>query len=71
MSLTSRLLVNCELDDIEPYITAGRKIRLSHHELFDVSNVAVDGSIIDPDSATGHANRVISLVYLSVDADCC
>lgn len=43
-----------ELDDIKPYIAAGRAPRLKHYELFDVSNVEVDGvTIVDPNSPRG------------------
>jgi alpha-ketoglutarate-dependent 2,4-dichlorophenoxyacetate dioxygenase len=47
-----------ELDDIKPYLAAGRKNRLSYDELFDVSNVDLDGTLLDPNSPRGHANRV-------------
>ncbi|RFU30137.1 hypothetical protein B7463_g6214, partial [Scytalidium lignicola] len=40
-----------ELDDVKPYIAAGRKNRLKHDELFDVSNLEIDGSLLKPDSA--------------------
>lgn len=47
-----------ELDDVKPYVAAGRKSRLKYDELFDVSNVEVDGSILDPKSPRAQANRV-------------
>lgn len=47
-----------ELDDVKPYVAAGRKNRLAHDELFDVSNIENDGSIVSPDSSRGHANKV-------------
>lgn len=47
-----------ELDDVTPYISAGRKHRLKYPELFDVSNVEADGSILDPASPRGQANKV-------------
>lgn len=47
-----------ELDDVKPYISAGRKHRLKYPELFDVSNVDADGSILDPESPRGQANKV-------------
>jgi hypothetical protein len=47
-----------ELDDVKPYIAAGRKNRLKYDELFDVSNVEEDGSIVDPGSPRGQANKV-------------
>lgn len=47
-----------ELDDVTPYIAAGRKHRLKYPELFDVSNVEIDGTILKPDSARGQANKV-------------
>jgi alpha-ketoglutarate-dependent 2,4-dichlorophenoxyacetate dioxygenase len=47
-----------ELDDVMPYISAGRKHRLKYPELFDVSNVEADGSILDPASPRGQANKV-------------
>lgn len=56
-----------ELDDVKPYISAGRKHRLKYTELFDVSNVDVDGSILDPESSRGQANKVIQCqVYVPV-----
>jgi len=48
-----------ELDDCKPYLTAGRKYRLPYEELFDLSNLEPDGSIIQPDTkrdATGRGN---------------
>lgn len=48
-----------ELDDITPYIAAGRKHRLKHVQLFDVSNVDIDGNILDPESPRGQANKVV------------
>lgn len=47
-----------ELDDVKPYVSAGRKNRLKYNELFDVSNIWPDGSIVDPNSARGQANKV-------------
>lgn len=47
-----------ELDDIKPYLAAGRKNRLEYDELFDVSNVELDGTLVDPESARGQANKV-------------
>lgn len=47
-----------ELDDVKPYVTAGRPQRLNHYELFDVSNVAPDGSILNADGPHGQANKV-------------
>ncbi|CAH0045273.1 unnamed protein product [Clonostachys solani] len=46
-----------ELDDIKPYLKAGRPNRLKYHELFDVSNVELDGSILDPLSPRAQANK--------------
>lgn len=37
-----------ELDDIKPHIAAGRKNRFSSDELFDVSNLEDDGSVLQP-----------------------
>lgn len=55
-----------ELDDIKPYKAAGRKQRLKYDELFDVSNVEMDGSILDPDSPRGQSNKVyFHIIYLS------
>lgn len=47
-----------ELDDVKPYIAAGRKNRLKYDELFDVSNIEEDGSLVDPESPRGQANKV-------------
>lgn len=49
-----------ELDDIKPYLGAGRKNRLAYDELFDVSNIDVDGTLLNPDTARGQANKVSS-----------
>jgi alpha-ketoglutarate-dependent 2,4-dichlorophenoxyacetate dioxygenase len=46
------------LDDVKPYIAAGRPNRLQHDELFDVSNVGLDGTtIVDTSSPRGQANK--------------
>lgn len=47
-----------ELDDVKPYVKAGRPNRLKYDELFDVSNVEMDGTILDPGSPRGQANKV-------------
>lgn len=47
-----------DLDDIKPYLAAGRKNRLKYDELFDVSNVEDDGSLVDPNGPRGQANKV-------------
>lgn len=47
-----------ELDDIKPYLAAGRKNRLQYDELFDVSNVELDGTLVDPNGPRGQANKV-------------
>ncbi|PTB81952.1 Clavaminate synthase-like protein [Trichoderma longibrachiatum ATCC 18648] len=53
-----------ELDDVKPYIAAGRKNRLRYDELFDVSNIEADGSIVHPDSPRGQANKGNSLFHV-------
>jgi alpha-ketoglutarate-dependent 2,4-dichlorophenoxyacetate dioxygenase len=47
-----------ELDEVTPYNLAGCKHRLKHDELFDVSNVDIDGGIVDPNSPRSHAEMV-------------
>lgn len=47
-----------ELDDVKPYIAAGRKNRFQYDELFDVSNQEDDGSIIAVGSKRDHLSRV-------------
>jgi hypothetical protein len=47
-----------ELDDIKPYLAAGRKNRLAYDELFDVSNVDLDGAVVDPEAPRAQANKV-------------
>lgn len=47
-----------ELDDIKPYIAAGRPTRLNHVELFDVSNIEPDGSIVNLNTPRGEHNKV-------------
>ena len=41
-----------------PYTKVGRQNRLAYDELFDVSNVELDGSLLDPDSPRAQANKV-------------
>ncbi|OQE32784.1 hypothetical protein PENFLA_c001G04959 [Penicillium flavigenum] len=53
-----------ELDDVKPYIAAGRKNRLKYAELFDVSNVEADGSILDPNSPRTQANKGNNLFHV-------
>lgn len=53
-----------ELDDVKPYNKAGRKNRLKYDELFDVGNIEVDGSIVDPKSPRSQANRGNSLFHV-------
>ncbi|KAH0499820.1 hypothetical protein TgHK011_006986 [Trichoderma gracile] len=53
-----------ELDDVKPYIAAGRKNRLRYDQLFDVSNIEADGSIVDPHSPRGQANKGNSLFHV-------
>ncbi|KAJ5786611.1 uncharacterized protein N7503_011823 [Penicillium pulvis] len=53
-----------ELDDVTPYIKAGRPNRLKHVELFDVSNIELDGSILDPSSPRAQANKGNSLFHV-------
>jgi alpha-ketoglutarate-dependent 2,4-dichlorophenoxyacetate dioxygenase len=52
-----------ELDDIKPYLAAGRKNRLASDELFDVSNVNLDGTVVDPESPKGQANKVREFLF--------
>ena len=47
-----------ELDDIRPYLTLGRKQRLPFLELFDVSNLEDDGSLVKIGSKRDHMGRV-------------
>jgi alpha-ketoglutarate-dependent 2,4-dichlorophenoxyacetate dioxygenase len=47
-----------ELDDIRPYMTAGRKMRYQHYEVFDAGNVDEEGSVIHPDSAKAQYQKV-------------
>lgn len=53
-----------ELDDVKPYNKAGRKNRLKYDELFDVSNVETDGTIMDPRSPRAEANKGNSLFHV-------
>ncbi|CAK7210392.1 hypothetical protein SCUCBS95973_000766 [Sporothrix curviconia] len=43
-----------DLDNIERYLTPGRKLRYRHLELFDAGNLDNDGSILDPESPRAH-----------------
>lgn len=64
-----------ELDDAKPYVAAGRKNRLKYDELFDVSNVEEDGSLVDTESPRGKANKASlpldSVVMLRADGCIC
>jgi len=42
------------------FITGDRKLRYEYLELFDAGNINDDGSILDPESARAHSNRVRS-----------
>ncbi|KAF9776801.1 hypothetical protein IL306_004966 [Fusarium sp. DS 682] len=53
-----------ELDDVKPYNKAGRVNRLAYDELFDVSNIEHDGSIVDPNSPRAQANKSNSLFHV-------
>ncbi len=53
-----------ELDDITPYIKAGRPHRLAYDELFDVSNVDMAGQVENPDTPRGQANRGNSIFHV-------
>ncbi|PYH91077.1 Clavaminate synthase-like protein, partial [Aspergillus ellipticus CBS 707.79] len=52
------------LDDVTPYNALGRKNRLRYDELFDVSNVELDGSVVDPRSPRGEANKGNTLFHV-------
>ncbi|KAI4591485.1 hypothetical protein KJ359_013320 [Pestalotiopsis sp. 9143b] len=46
-----------ELDDMTPYIKAGRKSRLRYDQLFDVSNLEPDGRVFESGSPHAHFNK--------------
>jgi len=49
-----------ELDDYTPYCPPGTKSRLAFKELFDVSNLDIDGNIAQLDSDRVNVAKVIS-----------
>ncbi|ETN42537.1 uncharacterized protein HMPREF1541_01694 [Cyphellophora europaea CBS 101466] len=53
-----------ELDDVKPYIAAGRKNRFDFDELFDVSNLEDDGSLVAVDSKRDHLSRGNSIFHV-------
>jgi len=53
-----------ELDDVRPYLAAGRKNRFPYDELFDVSNQDDDGNITDPNSRRAHYVRGNSFFHV-------
>ena len=53
-----------ELDDAKPYFALGRTNRLEYDELFDVSNLEDDGSIVQPDSKRDVMGRGNSLFHV-------
>lgn len=40
------------------FVTGDRKLRYEYAELFDAGNIADDGSVLDPECARAHSNRV-------------
>ncbi|CRG92432.1 Transcriptional activator protein acu-15 [Talaromyces islandicus] len=60
-----------ELDDVKPYVKAGLANRLKHDELFDVSSVEMDGSLLDPDSPRGQANKGNGLFHVDSSFNPC
>lgn len=52
-----------DLDNISRYITPGRKLRYSHLELFDASNLDGDGAVVPRDSPRAHYNRGNALFH--------
>jgi alpha-ketoglutarate-dependent 2,4-dichlorophenoxyacetate dioxygenase len=46
------------LDDVKPYLALGRKNRFVFDELFDVSNLEDDGSLVEVESKRDHLSRV-------------
>jgi alpha-ketoglutarate-dependent 2,4-dichlorophenoxyacetate dioxygenase len=53
-----------ELDDIKPYLAAGRKNRFPYDELFDVSNQEDDGSVVQPGSKRDAMGKGNSLFHV-------
>ncbi|KAF2731330.1 alpha-ketoglutarate-dependent 2,4-dichlorophenoxyacetate dioxygenase [Polyplosphaeria fusca] len=53
-----------ELDDIRPYMTAGRKMRYEYYELFDAGNVDEDGKVIDPESPKAQYQKGNALFHV-------
>ncbi|KAL1606490.1 hypothetical protein SLS60_003894 [Paraconiothyrium brasiliense] len=53
-----------DLDDIRPYITAGRKMRYDYYELFDAGNVDEDGNVIDPNSPKAQYQKGNALFHV-------
>lgn len=53
-----------ELDDVRPYNKAGRKNRLKYDELFDVSNIEADNTVVDPQSPRAQAARGNSFFHV-------
>ena len=47
-----------ELDDVKPYIAMGRKNRFAFDQLFDVSNLEDDGSLVKIGSKRDHMGLV-------------
>ena len=47
-----------DLDDIRPYLTAGRKLRYDYLELFDAGNIDENGGVLDPDAPRSHYGKV-------------
>ena len=54
-----------DLDDIRPYLTAGRKLRYDYLELFDAGNIDENGGVLDPDAPRSHYGKVCCVL------DCC
>lgn len=59
-----------ELDNVKRFITGDRTLRYQYYELFDAGNIADDGSLLDPNSARGHTNRVSRFGLGLAEGDC-
>ncbi|TKA76891.1 hypothetical protein B0A49_01296 [Cryomyces minteri] len=58
-----------EVDDVKPYIMAGRTHRLPYAELFDVSNVDDDGNLLDTNNRRAHLNKGNGLFHVDSSFD--
>ena len=53
-----------ELDDMMPHVIAGRKLRIPDPRMFDVSNLDLEGNVVNETSPERMAAALVRFLYL-------